>query len=361
MAGAPADPVLLAPPMLQWLQHLETARRYSAHTLSAYRRDLQQLVTLAGGLPLADISSGHLRRYLGQLHARGMGPRSLARMLASWRGFYQWWAPQAGLPGNPVAGLRAPKAPRGLPKALSVDQTQALLDHVPGTVGGVAAHLPEADRLVASRDRAMFELFYSSGLRLSELTGLDVRYLKTAQYESAGWLDLEAGEVNVLGKGGKRRTVPVGEAARTALAAWLTDRASLAKGTPPPSASGAPAGEATQATPPAPSNPADANALFVGVRGARIAPRVVQTQLARWAQAAGVPAHVHPHVLRHSFASHVLQSAEDLRAVQEMLGHASISTTQIYTRLDFQHLAKIYDKAHPRAARAAPDDKKTSS
>ena len=345
MAGAPADTVPLAPPMLQWLQHLETARRYSAHTLSAYRRDLQQLMTLAGGLPLADISSGHIRRYLGQLHARGMGPRSLARMLASWRGFYQWWAPQAGLPGNPVAGLRAPKAPRGLPKALSVDQTQALLDHVPGTVGGVAAHLSEPDRLVASRDRAMFELFYSSGLRLSELTGLDVRYLKTAQYESAGWIDLDAAEVSVLGKGGKRRTVPVGEAARTALTAWLADRPSLAKD------------DASQLA----ANPADANALFVGVRGARIAPRMVQTQLARWAQAAGVPAHVHPHVLRHSFASHVLQSAEDLRAVQEMLGHASISTTQIYTRLDFQHLAKVYDKAHPRAARAAPDDKKTSS
>jgi integrase/recombinase XerC len=355
VAASSTAPTVLPGPMLQWLQHLETARRYSVNTLSAYRRDLLQLMSLAGGLPLADISSGHVRRYLAQLHSRGMGPRTLARMLASWRGFYQWWAPQVGLPGNPVAGLRGPKAPRGLPKALSVDQTQALLDHVPGTVGGVAAHLPEPERVVACRDRAMFELFYSSGLRLSELTGLDVQYVKTPKYESAGWIDLEAGEVNVLGKGGKRRSVPVGETARTALTAWLADRPSLAK-----SAGGGSADRpADQSASQRADLLADANALFVGVRGARIAPRVVQAQLAKWAQEAGVPAHVHPHVLRHSFASHVLQSAEDLRAVQEMLGHASISTTQIYTRLDFQHLAKVYDKAHPRAMRVDGDDKKT--
>ena len=330
-AAQTAPAAVLAAPMLQWLDYLATGRRYSPHTLSAYRRDLQHLIELAGELPLEQISSGHVRRYLGQLHARGMLPRTIARIIASWRGFYQWWAPLVGLPGNPVAGLRGPKTPRGLPKALSVEQTQALLDHKPGMRGGVEAHLTEPERLVGCRDRAMFELFYSSGLRLTELTSLDTHYVKQGVYESQSWLDLDGGEVTVLGKGGKRRSVPVGSAARTALTAWLADRPVLA-------------GRSAE--------PADINALFLGVRGKRVAPRVVQARLAIWAQEAGVPAHVHPHVLRHSFASHVLQSAEDLRAVQEMLGHASISTTQIYTRLDFQHLAKVYDKAHPRAMRA---------
>ncbi len=316
--------------MEEWLRHLTSARRYSTHTLAAYRRDLSRLLELAGDLPLEQVSQGHVRRYLGQLHAQELGPRSLARMLASWRGFYQWWAPRAQLPGNPVAGVRGPKVPRGLPKALSVEQTQALLDYQPGTLGGVARHESARDEAVHLRDSAMFELFYSSGLRLSELVGLDIHYVREPSYESHSWLDLDQAEVAVLGKGGKRRSVPVGSQACAALTAWLAQRTTLAVG-----------------------SGSDRHALFLGVRGKRIAPRVVQAQLARWAQAAGVPAHVHPHVLRHSFASHVLQSAEDLRAVQEMLGHASIATTQIYTRLDFQHLAKVYDKAHPRAARSA--------
>ena len=150
---AQAVAVVLPAPVLQWLEHLGTGRRYSPHTLAAYRRDLQHLVELAGALPLDHVSSGHMRRFLGQLHARGMLPRTLARMLASWRGFYQWWAPQIGLPGNPAAGLRGPKAPRGLPKALSVEQTQALLDHQPGERGAVAAHQTEAERLVTCRDQ----------------------------------------------------------------------------------------------------------------------------------------------------------------------------------------------------------------
>jgi integrase/recombinase XerC len=323
--------------MSQWLQHLGAARRYSPHTLAAYRRDLAHLITLAGPLPLDQVSPGHIRRYLGQLHARDMSPRTLARVLASWRGFYQWWAPQAGMPGNPVAGVRGPKVPRGLPKALSVDQTQSLLDHRPGMLGGVAGHATPAESAVHSRDKAMFELFYSSGLRLSELVGLDIHYIREGAYESHSWIDLDQADVTVLGKGGKRRSVPVGRQACDALAHWLTERPALLAG--------------------AAVEPTDRHALFLGARGKRIGPRAVQTQLARWAQAAGVPAHVHPHVLRHSFASHVLQSAEDLRAVQEMLGHASISTTQIYTRLDFQHLAKVYDKAHPRAARTASPGK----
>ena len=221
--------------------------------------------------------------------------------------------------GNPVAGVRAPKAPRALPKALSVDQTQALLDRAPAQV---------ANEPAALRDQAMFELFYSSGLRLSELVGLDLRYERSAQYESRGWLNLDEAEVVVLGKGGKRRSVPgpgrVGGPAQV-------DR-------------GAAAADALQRRARGCRRP-------VPGRARRISPRVVQLQLARVAREAGLPTHVHPHVLRHSFASHVLQSAQDLRTVQEMLGHANISTTQVYTRLDFQHLAKAYDQAHPRAGR----------
>lgn len=308
-------------PLQAWLRHLQANRRYSTHTLESYRRDLQRLAELAqqAGMPLQRLSNGHIRQFVARLHAQGLGPRSIARTLAAWRGFYQWWAPAAGLPGNPAAGVRAPKAARGLPKALSVDQAQGLLDH---------AARPSNDP-AAARDAAMFELFYSSGLRLSELTGLDRQYVRTSGYESRGWLNLDEAEVTVLGKGGKRRAVPVGQAALAALRRWLEMRGQLA----------------------GPSGPDDEAALFLGARGRRIAPRVVQARLAALAQAAGLPTHVHPHVLRHSFASHVLQSAQDLRAVQEMLGHANISTTQIYTRLDFQHLAKAYDQAHPRAGR----------
>lgn len=316
--AAPADDSVQA-----WLRHLQANRRYAGHTLEGYGRDLRRLLELAeqAGLPLERLSNGHIRQFVARLHAQGLGPRSLARALAAWRGFYQWWAPQAGLPGNPVTGVRAPKAPRGLPKALSVEQAQGLLDH---------ATMRAANDPALLRDAAMFELFYSSGLRLSELTGLDHRYVREDGYESRSWFSRDEAEVIVLGKGGKRRSVPVGRAALAAMDRWLAVRGQLA----------APGG-----------GPDAAAALFLGARGRRIAPRVVQARLAALAQAAGLPAHVHPHVLRHSFASHVLQSAQDLRAVQEMLGHANISTTQIYTRLDFQHLAKAYDQAHPRASR----------
>ena len=222
---------------------------------------------------------------------------------------------------NPATDVRAPKAPRGLPKALSVDQTQALLE---------APVLLARTDPISLRDRAMFELFYSSGVRLSELVGLDMQYTQTKEHTSGGWINLTDHEVHVLGKGGKRRTVPIGTQALEALAKWLALRPQLA---------------------PAQLPTTDTVALFVGVRGRRISPRVVQLQLAKLALQAGLPTHVHPHVLRHSFASHVLQSAQDLRAVQEMLGHANISTTQLYTKLDFQHLAKAYDTAHPRAGR----------
>lgn len=306
----------------QWLEELRTLQRYSPHTLAAYGRDLNHLLDTLQGTPLAAATSHDLRRILAGLHRAGAHPRSLGRMLSSWRRFYLWWSRHIPLAVNPADGMRPPKAPRGLPKALSVEQAGALLDT---PLAGAAAADSAQVAALQCRDRAMFELLYSSGLRLSEMTGLDAHYVRQGKYESSGWLARDAGEVMVRGKGGKQRSVPVGRQALDALDAWLQARSTLA-----------PPGEP---------------ALFVGVRGARIVPRVVQRQLARWAQQAGVPSHVHPHVLRHSFASHVLQSAQDLRAVQEMLGHASISTTQIYTRLDFQHLAAAYDQAHPRALR----------
>ncbi len=320
-AAPPAEP--LAAPLDAWLRHLRANRRYSPHTLDGYGRELRFLQALAtqAGLPLDRLANGHIRQFVARLHAQGRGPRSLARTLAAWRGFYQWWAPAAGLTANPVAGVRAPKAPRSLPKALSVEQTQALLDRAPARL---------ATEPAALRDQAMLELLYSSGLRLSELVGLDLHYTRAADHESRGWLNLEEAEVVVLGKGGKRRTVPVGRQAREALRKWMAARAQLAA---------------------AAASASDQAALFLGARGRRISPRVVQARLAEIARQAGLPTHVHPHVLRHSFASHVLQSAQDLRAVQELLGHANISTTQVYTRLDFQHLARAYDQAHPRAGR----------
>ena len=322
--GADHAEAALGQPMREWLEHLNSGRRYSLHTLAAYRRDLARLVELAGGLPLERISQGHIRRYLGQLHAQGMSPHSLARLLASWRGFYQWWAPQAGLRANPVDGIKAPRRPRGLPKALAVEQAQALLDQ-----GGAGAERDPVPGFGAARDRAMFELLYSSGLRLAELVSLDTQFIQQPDHVSLSWIALDAQEVLITGKGGKTRSVPVGRKALDAVRAWLPLRAAFLAAKPE----------------------ADPHALFLGVRGGRIAHRVVQQRLRQWSQRAGVPAHVHPHVLRHSFASHLLQSAQDLRAVQELLGHASIASTQIYTRLDFQHLAQAYDQAHPRAQR----------
>jgi integrase/recombinase XerC len=293
----------LDPSVEQFLAELEHQRRASPHTLSAYRRDLAMLAAGAGERPLAQLKSHELRRTAMRLHGQGLSPRSVARTLSAWRAYYRWLARHGQLPADPCVGLRAPKRPRVLPKALAVEQTAALLDAPQGK---------EGDPL-AVRDHAMFELFYSSGLRLAELVSLNL----------SGGLDLRAGEVTVTGKRGKTRSVPVGAKAAEALAAWLELRPLLA----------------------APEEPA----LFVGRRGSRLTPRAVEQRLAQWAQKCGLGMHVHPHMLRHSFASHVLQSSGDLRAVQEMLGHASIATTQIYTHLDFQHLAKIYDAAHPRA------------
>jgi len=296
----------------RYLGELATQRQLSAHTIAAYRRDLAELATLAGHDDWPSLTHADMRRFAARLHAGGQEARTIARKLSGWRGFYQWLSRQIALPANPVEGVRAPRRPKTLPKALAVDAAVQLLE------ANRHGH-PEPAELC---NRAMFELLYSSGLRVSELAGLDLVYTTGAGVPSLGWLDLAAGEVVVTGKGNKMRRVPVGGPAREALAAWLAVR--------PPAADGG-------------------AALFLSNRGARISPRVVQQRLKTHAIQAGSPVHVHPHVLRHSFASHLLQSSGDLRAVQELLGHASITSTQVYTALDFQHLAAVYDRAHPRA------------
>ena len=272
------------------------------HTRNAYLRDVRQLCRMAGDVPVARIGRAPLMRFVATLHAQGLSGRSLARALSAWRAFYRFLIEHdRSLAEDPTAGIRAPKSARRLPSALSPDEAAKLV-----AITG--------DDPLAVRDRALFELAYSSGLRLSELSGLDV-----------GGCDVAGGEVRVLGKGSKERVVPVGAAARDALARWLAVRGAHAAG-----------GE---------------TAMFTGRGGRRLSPRSIQQRLAGWAIRQGLSRHVHPHMLRHSFASHVLQSSGDLRAVQEMLGHASIASTQVYTHLDFQALAKVYDAAHPRARR----------
>jgi integrase/recombinase XerC len=284
----------------QFLAELAHQRRASVHTLSAYRHDLETLLGLGGDADARGLQPFQLRRHAMQLHGGGLAPRSLARVLSAWRAWYRWLAKRGEIARNPCEGLRAPKQAKRLPKALSVGQTMALLD-------------APAETALDVRDLAMFELFYSSGLRLAELAGLDVH----------GGLDLESGEVTVTGKREKTRVVPLGAKSAAAIRTWLTERATLA--------------------------PPDESALFVNRNGGRLSPRSIERRLDLWAKRHGAEMHVHPHMLRHSFASHLLQSSGDLRAVQEMLGHANIGTTQIYTHLDFQHLAKVYDAAHPRA------------
>ena len=288
-----------------YLAELADQRRQSPHTVSNYRRDLKRLLALAGDSDVGSLQVFQIRRFVAQLHAQGLSGRSLGRMLSAWRGFFAWLGQRQLVAANPCDGIRPPKSPKLLPKALSVDEAAALLE--PGK---------DDDPALAARDVAMFELFYSSGLRLAELAALDIGALESVLHE---------GEVRVLGKRSKARIVPVGGKAREALAGWAVLREQFAE--------------------------ADEPALFISRRGARLSHRAIQDRLGRQALRAGLPRHVHPHMLRHSFASHVLQSSGDLRAVQEMLGHASIASTQVYTHLDFQHLAKVYDTAHPRAKR----------
>ncbi|MDR3393904.1 MAG: tyrosine recombinase XerC [Parasulfuritortus sp.] len=284
-------------PVDAFLDHLR-ARRYSVRTIEAYGEDLAHLTGLADTTPLERLVPHDIRRFLATLHGRGFAAGSLARILSGWRAFYRHLARQGLIAANPCTGIRPPKGPKRLPHTLSPDEMAQLLE-----AGN--------DEPLSIQDRAIFELVYSSGLRLSELVGLNLTSV-----------DRQNGEVRVMGKGSKERIVPVGVKALTALEAWLAVRDRIAR---------------------------DEIAMFVGARGARISPRVVQARLKTLALNQGITRNVHPHALRHSFASHVLQSSGDLRAVQEMLGHASLSTTQVYTHLDFQHLAKVYDQAHPRA------------
>ncbi len=283
----------------RYLSHLQHERRLSPLTGKNYARDIAELFHLAGDIPLAGLGIHHIRRFVAQLHGKGLSSRTLARMLSAWRGFYAYLGHHQGYTQNPCVGLKAPKAAKTLPQALSPEQAAHLME------------IPEDDTL-SLRDRAMLELLYSSGLRLAELVGANLEDM-----------DFAAGEVRVTGKGNKTRIIPLGRLATEAIRHWLKQRALLAR-----------AGE---------------KAVFVGKTGNRLSPRAVQLRLKQWGIRLGINANIHPHVLRHSFATHVLQSSGDLRAVQEMLGHANISTTQVYTHLDFQHLAKVYDAAHPRA------------
>ncbi|PJB07991.1 MAG: tyrosine recombinase XerC, partial [Hydrogenophilales bacterium CG_4_9_14_3_um_filter_59_35] len=263
-----------------FLGHLASERRLSPLTCSNYGRDVTELLKLAGEIPLDQLQVHQVRRFVAQLHGRGLGGKTLARMLSAWRGFYAWLARDHGFTSNPCVGVRAPKSVKALPQALSPDEAARLME------------IPTDGDPLALRDKAMFDLFYSSGLRLSELVNLPLSQI-----------DLADGMVRVTGKGGKTREVPVGRFAVEAVRNWLPERKKIVQ--------------------------TEEQALFVGRNGTRLTPRAVQYRIKQWGLKLGVSANVHPHVLRHSFASHVLQSSGDLRAVQEMLGHANISTTQV--------------------------------
>jgi integrase/recombinase XerC len=310
---------MLPPEIERYLQHLAVERRLAARTLALYRAALMRLHAgaRADGIELQQAQPHHLRKWIAALRARKFGARSIALELSAWRGLYRWWGQRGELTHNPVSDLRAPKAPKPLPKALSVDQAVALAEQGGSVRSG--ADDAAAARALRLRDHAVIELLYGCGLRVGELVGLDA----SASAQARGWVDRADRLAHVLGKGSKRRSVPVGRAAAAALERWCAVRAELARG--------------------------DETALFVSQRGTRLSASQVRARLSQLARVAGLPTHVHPHMLRHSFASHLLQSSGDLRAVQELLGHANITTTQVYTQLDYQHLAKVYDATHPRA------------
>ena len=297
----------------RYLAHVRVEKRLAERTVALYTLDLRKLAGFAraAGVPLHQVQAHHVRRWVAQMHGAGRSGRGIALILSGWRGFYTWLGREGLVRSNPVVDVRAPKAPKPLPKALGVDEAVQL-----ATFADEAA-----EPWVEARDAAIVELLYGCGLRVGELVGLDVR----ASAQARGWIDLPAGDAHVLGKGSKRRSVPVGSQAARALASWLALRDTVCA--------------AAAAEP----------ALFIGRGGRRLSAQAVWGRLRQRSLRAGLPTPVHPHMLRHSFASHVLQSSSDLRAVQELLGHANITTTQVYTRLDFQHLARAYDAAHPRA------------
>ena len=301
MSGALADGVT------RFLHGLRNERQLSPHTASAYQRDLAALIEYCAAQGItawSALDSQHVRSFAAQCHRRGLAPRSIQRRLSAVRSLCRFLIREGELAHEPAADVQAPKARKRLPTTLDADTMARLLEF-------------RSDDRLGVRDKAIMELFYSSGLRLAELLGLDLTDL-----------DLRDRTVRVMGKGRKARIVPVGRQAAAALTRWLQERAVLAA--------------------------VDETAVFVGVNGRRLGPRIVQKRIASWARLQGLPEHVHPHMFRHSFASHLLESSGDLRAVQELLGHANISTTQVYTHLDFQHLARIYDASHPRAKRKRP-------
>ncbi len=304
-------PPPLDPLVERYLEHVRVEKRLAGRTVTLYALDLAKLTDNArqAGVPLASVQNPQIRRWVAQMHSQGRSPRGIALILSGWRGFYAWLGREGLVAANPAQDVHAPKAAKPLPKALSVDDAVQL----------AAFHDVQADPWLEARDAAMVALLYGGGLRVGELVGLDVM----ASPQARGWLDLQEGEAHVLGKGSKRRSVPVGSKAVLAVQAWLTLRDPLSRTTQP--------------------------ALFIGRHGSRLTAQAVWQRLQRRSQHSGLAMPVHPHMLRHSFASHVLQSSSDLRAVQELLGHANITTTQVYTRLDFQHLSKAYDAAHPRA------------
>lgn len=305
------DPALIA----AYLAHVRVDKRLADRSVALYTEDLRKLRenAAAASVPLRRVQPAHVRRWIAQMHGSGRSARGIALILSGWRGFYTWLVRQGLTDHHPVQDVRAPKAGKPLPKALPVDEAVRLAEHTQA----------DDDPGLEARDACIIELLYGSGLRIGELVGLDVAASGTAK----GWIDTEAGEAHVLGKGSKRRSVPVGRAALASLARWLELRSAWAR---------------------------DDAALFIGQRGQRLTPQHIRVRLRRRSLQAGLSTPVHPHMLRHSFASHVLQSSGDLRAVQELLGHASIGTTQVYTRLDFQHLAQVYDAAHPRAQSRKP-------
>ncbi len=296
----------------RYLEHVRVEKRLAQRTVALYSLDLQKLVAYAAQakVELPAVQNSHIRRWVAQMHGGGRGGRGIALILSGWRGFYRWLGRQGLVASNPVQDVRAPKAGKPLPKALSVDQAVQLASFQGDGM----------DPWLEARDAAIVELLYGAGLRVGELSGLDL----LAGAGARGWIDLPAAEAHVLGKGAKRRTVPVGAKALEALQHWLTLRD------------------------PGVMHPQQ-KALFIGRNGTRLSAQSIWQRLRRRGLQAGLATPVNPHMLRHSFASHLLQSSGDLRGVQELLGHASISTTQVYTRLDFQHLAKAYDAAHPRA------------
>ncbi|BDU52140.1 tyrosine recombinase XerC [Limnohabitans sp. INBF002] len=300
----------------RYLDHVRFEKRLAERTVTLYTLDLEKLADYAAqaNVALDAVQSTHIRRWVAQMHSGGRSGRGIALILSGWRGFYVWLGRQGLVSNNPVQDVRAPKAPKPLPKALSVDDAVQLAEYHAA---------PDAtDPWLECRDAALVELLYGCGLRVGELVGLDVQ----AGAQAKGWIDFEGGEAHVLGKGSKRRSVPVGGKALEAMQAWVAVR--------------------DQGLTPA---TAEQTAMFIGRNGARLTAQAVWQRLRQRSLKAGLSTPVHPHMLRHSFASHVLQSSQDLRGVQELLGHANITTTQVYTRLDFQHLAQAYDSAHPRA------------